>query len=359
MQIESTNIYQYQPLWGKWQIDELIGQGVFGKVYSISHQDYGFTYTSAVKMISIASDDQYRQIEPSICSDECTRRRHSQGMIQSLVEEVNILYSLSGYGNILGYHDHKIVQHKDKKGWDILIRMEYAKPLSSYLTEKQMTMEEVVKLGIDLSTALEICARHGIIHRDIKDENIFVSDDGVFKLGDFGIAMKLSRNGRSVNMQGTPSFMAPEVYHNVKYDASVDIYSLGIVMYRLLNHGRMLFMPSYPEPIQPNDSRESIEKRMRGEPFQNPDQANNALAKVIKKACAYEAKDRYASPAKMKEDLEKVLARLSDSARTMLVTMPETQNASRGQSELPAACAVGKSNSPAETLLTAPIGGRT
>lgn len=325
MQILSTDIHQYQPLWGKWQVGELIGQGVFGKVYRISHQEYGFTYTSAVKIISIASDDQYYETEPSVCIDECTLRRYSQEMIQSLVDEVNILYSLSGYSNILEYHDHKIIQHQDKKSWDIMIRMEYAKPLSRYLTEKQMTLEEVVKLGIDLCTALEICVKHGIIHRDIKDENIFVNEDGVFKLGDFGIAMKLSRNGRTVAMQGTPSFMAPEVYHSEKYNASVDIYSLGIVLYRLLNHGRMLFMPYYPKPINSDDSRESIEKRMRGEPFQKPDQANAALAKVIEKACAYNAKDRYASPAMMKRDLGKVLTSLSDFARSKLVTSLEAK----------------------------------
>ena len=333
MQIISRNIYQYQPLWGKWQVDELIGQGVFGQVYRISHHEYGLTYTSAVKMISITGDDQYSETEPDLNSDVTTLRRHSQELIQNLVNEVNILYSLSGYSNILGYHDHKIIEHKDNTSWDILIRMEYAKPLSNYLSEKRMTMEEVISLGIHLCTALEICHRHGIIHRDIKDENIFISADGVFKLGDFGIAMKLSQTGRTAAMRGTPIFMAPEIYHGGKYNASVDIYSLGIVMYRLLNHGRMPFMPLYPKPIHSDDIHESLEKRMRGEPFQKPDQANDELSGVIKKACAYNNKDRYAYPMKMKEDLEKVLGNLSDSEKNSLVTLLDTKNASSEQTE--------------------------
>lgn len=334
MQIVSKNIYKYQPLWGKWHVDELIGQGVFGQVYRISHQEYGLTYTSAVKMISITGDDQYQKTKPSTSNEMSTLRRHSQSLIQDLVNEVNILYSLSGNSNILGYHDHKIIQNKNKTSWDILIRMEYAKPLNSYLTEKRMTMEEVISLGIDLCTALEICHKHGIIHRDIKDANIFISEDGVFKLGDFGIAMKLSQNVRTAAMRGTPNFMAPEVYHGDKYNASVDIYSLGIVLYRLLNYGRMPFMPPYPQPVHPDDSRKSLVQRMRGVPFQNPEQADDALASVIKKACAYDEKDRYASPVMMKKDLERLLFNLSDFARNKHVTLLDTNNTSNEQTEL-------------------------
>ncbi len=234
-----------------------------------------------------------------------------------------------------GYHDHKIIQHKNSSSWDILIRMEYAKPLNSYLTENQMMMEQVITLGIELCTALEVCVRHGIIHRDIKDENIFISDDGVFKLGDFGIAMKLSQSIRHSSVRGTLNFMAPEVYHGDDYHASVDIYALGIVMYRLLNHGRMPFLPRCPKPIRPDDNRESLQKRMRGEPFPNPDQANDELADVIIKACAYEEKDRYASPGEMKKELEKSLANLSDFARRRVVTLRHTKskNSSDRQAE--------------------------
>lgn len=327
MQIETRDIYQYQPLWGKWQVDERIGQGVFGQVYRVSHQEYGLTYTSAVKMITITDHDHVIESEPSACSDESTLRKHSQELIQNLVNEVNILYSLGGNSNILGYHDHKIIQHKDKARWDILIRMEYAKPLSRYLAEKRMSMEDVMTLGIDLCTALAICHRHGIIHRDIKDENIFISEDGNFKLGDFGIAMKLSQSGRTAAMRGTPNFMAPEVYHGEKYTASVDIYSLGIVLYRLLNHSRLPCMPPYPKPVNPDDNRASLEKRMRGEPLRKPDQANDALAHVVMKACSFKEEDRYASPLKMKNDLESVLTNLSVSARSRLVTLIKPRHA--------------------------------
>ena len=55
----------------------------------------------------------------------------------------------------------------------------------------------MLRIGIDICTALELCSKKGIVHRDIKDENIFVNEDGVFKLGDFGIARELSASGKA------------------------------------------------------------------------------------------------------------------------------------------------------------------
>ena len=67
--------------------------------------------------------------------------------------------------------------------WDIYIRMELLTPLNSFLSEHKLTEKEVVKLGSDICTTLEICAKRNVIHRDIKPENIFVNSFGDFKLG--------------------------------------------------------------------------------------------------------------------------------------------------------------------------------
>ena len=80
-------------------------------------------------------------------------------------------------------------------------------------------------------------------------------------------------------------------------------------------------MRRYPKPNCSEDSDESLAKRMRGESFQDPDQADCAVAGIIKKACAYKAKDRYSSPMKMKKDLEQYLTNLPDVEKNKLVTM--------------------------------------
>jgi len=323
---ELDSIYQYQPLWGKWKIDGLIGQGNFGRVYRVSHEEYGHTYTSAVKMISIPSQEQYKAAQSMIGDKNGTLRNYFHEMVQSLVNEVSILYALRGNSNILGYHDHKIIEHPDKIGWDILIRMDYVKSLGQYLNEKQLSRAEIISLGIDICSALDICAKHGIIHRDIKDDNIFYHEDGIFKLGDFGIAMKLSKDGWMTSMSGTPHYMAPEVYRGEPFDASVDLYSLGIVMYRLLNHGRLPFMPPYPGPICFGDSDEAFNKRMKGDPFPSPDQAGAAMAHVILKASAYRSEDRYASPMAMKRALKDILQNLTEAEKDELVTLQKEKD---------------------------------
>ena len=87
------------------------------------------------------------------------------------------------------------------------------------LCGKQLTEKEVIKLGMDLSKALEYCRKLKIIHRDIKPENIFVSRFGDFKLGDFGIARELERTMSGFSKKGTYSYMAPEMYKGEKYDS--------------------------------------------------------------------------------------------------------------------------------------------
>ena len=86
--------------------------------------------------------------------------------------------------------------------------------------------------------------KRNIIHRDIKPENIFVNDFGDFKLGDFGIARKMENVTGGLSQKGTFNYMAPEVAGNGRYDSRADIYSLGIVLYRLLNQEPAAF-PGY------------------------------------------------------------------------------------------------------------------
>ena len=297
-------------LFDSWDVKEKIGEGSFGIVYRVSKDEMGEQYDSAVKIISIPSKEQLREAESTLGDDQNTLTHYFEDIVKNIIKEIRLLYSLSGNANIVSYQDHKVVKKENEIGWDILIRMEYVTSLRNYLKTNQMTREEIIRLGIDICTALEVCSKKGIIHRDIKDENIFVNVDGVFKLGDFGIARELSKSGRAASMRGTPLYMAPEVYRGDKYDAAVDMYSLGIVLYKLLNHGRMPFMPAFPEPISYQDSEDALEKRMRGEILPLPDQSGEELGKVVLKACAFKADERYSTVDEMKFDLKNILTKM-------------------------------------------------
>jgi len=288
-------IYEYQPLWGNWYIDLPVGKGSFGSVYKLKREDMGHQYTSAVKIISIPTQEQYKDAEATIGNDEKTLSNYFEDIVNNIVKEINVLYSLSGNSNVINYQDHMIVRREHGIGWDVLIKMEYVTSLRKYLSDHQMTKGDVIRLGRDICKALELCSTKGIVHRDIKDENIFVNEEGLFKLGDFGIARELSKSGRAMSMRGTPLYMAPEVMRGEKYDASVDIYALGLLMYKLLNHGRMPFMPHYPNEIRYKHSEEALERRLAGEPLTLPAQAEDILGEIILKACAFKAENRYQS----------------------------------------------------------------
>jgi serine/threonine protein kinase len=300
-------IYQYEPLWGVWRIGQLVGSGSFGSIYRISREEMGHRYEAAVKIISIPNETQYNDIESSLGKDEEALAIYFEGVVRSLVSEIKILYSLSGNTNIINYQDHLVIRNQNRVGWDVLIRMEFINSLRTYQQDHEPTQTDVVRMGIDLCSALVLCSKKGIIHRDIKDENIFVNENGVYKLGDFGIARELSKSGRAASTRGTPLFMAPEVFRGDPYDATVDIYSLGIVMYKQLNHGRMPLLPPYPMAIRYQDTAEALDRRIAGEMLPAPDRIPRALSQIILKACSFQPGDRYQTALSMKIDLEQFL----------------------------------------------------
>ena len=164
-------------------------------------------------------------------------------VVESVVREFAIMARLKGTGHVVNYEDHTVIRRQDKLGWDILIRMELLTPLLPYAMAHPFSRRDVIQLGIDLCRALELCQKYNVIHRDIKPENIFVSENGDFKLGDFGIARTIEHSGLGLSKKGTYNYMAPEVYRGNDYGFNVDLYSMGLVLYRLLNKNRLPFLP--------------------------------------------------------------------------------------------------------------------
>lgn len=293
-------------VFNNWILTELLGEGSFGCVYKAERRDFGITYHSAVKIITIPHDANAIKDARIEGMDDQSISRYFSCFVEELVQEISLMSHLKGTSNVVNYEDHSVLPHENGLGWDLLIRMELLTPLPSYLSTHQLTQESVIKLGIDLCCALELCQRFNIIHRDIKPENIFISQFGDYKLGDFGIARTIERTTYNLSKKGTYSYMAPEVYHEEAYGPSADIYSLGMVLYRLLNDNRAPFLPCYPAPITPGDREYALSKRISGSPLPLPRHADRYLANVIMKACAYNAEDRYSNPTEMKHELKSI-----------------------------------------------------
>ncbi len=292
-------------IWANWHIEKLIGSGSFGSVYMARRSGFGFEHDfySAVKVIRVPADDSELK---GLMADGMTKEQaqaYYDSALKNLVKEIELMETLKGSPNIVTIEDYEVRKNESGVGWTIYIRMELLKNLNQYRTEHPLSVDDIVRLGMDMCSALEYCVKKNIVHRDIKPDNIFVNEFGDFKLGDFGIARNLEMTAANLSQKGTSAYMAPEIYRGEPYNASVDIYSLGIVLYRLLNRGRLPFMPPYPKPISYEDTENAMARRLAGELLPEPAQGGKLLADIIRRACSADINFRYQNPTDMKNDL--------------------------------------------------------
>ena len=295
-----------------WKIIRLLGEGSYGRVFEMERTEFGQTYQAALKVITVP---QSKAEIGSILSEGMSTPQaeaYFHGIVEELVHEFSIMFKLKGTANIVSCEDLRVLEHPDGIGWDILIRMELLHPLLPYVYEHPMARRDIIKLGIDICKALERCQRYNVIHRDIKPENIFISDNGDYKLGDFGIARTIERTTSGLSKKGTYSYMAPEVYAGREYGFSVDTYSLGLVLYRMLNKNRGPFLPQPPEAITFASREQALARRISGEPLPRPFYGEGRLGEIVLKACAFDPKDRYSSPQQMRQELEAILYTQTD-----------------------------------------------
>ena len=290
-------------IWPEWKIENLIGEGSYGKVYKVRRENPGRVEHAALKVIDIPKDDSEIRTLLANGMDQESIVTYYQMAANDLFSEIKIMESLRSAPNVVTLQDARLEKKENGIGWTIYIRMELLTSMEDYLQGRKLTVEEVMKLGTDICSAISSCEKAHIIHRDIKPQNIFVNDFGDFKLGDFGIARQLERTGSMHSMKGTSMYMAPEVVKGLGYDHTVDIYSLGIMLYRFLNHGRAPFYPAYPKTITPADIDIATYKKNNGEQMPAPEEADEEQTRIILKACSYNPSERYQSAESLKDDL--------------------------------------------------------
>ncbi len=162
---------------------------------------------------------------------------------------------------------------------------------------------EACDIMYQLCSAVLFAHQHGVIHRDIKPQNVFISVDGTIKLGDFGIAT--FRNGahvtRSEVVVGSVHYLAPEISQGNPATPQSDIYSLGITFFELIT-GRVPFDDESALTValkHIKDKFPSIKKYNPKTPM--------VIEKIILKACSKIPLDRYRSVFDMRKDIEKIL----------------------------------------------------
>ncbi|KAM4607754.1 mitogen-activated protein kinase kinase kinase 4 isoform 4-T4 [Polymixia lowei] len=202
----------------KWQRGNKIGEGQYGKVYTCINVDTG--ELMAMKEIRFQPNDHKT--------------------IKETADELKIFEGIK-HPNLVRYFGVEL--HRE----EMYIFMEYC---------DEGTLEEVSRLGLQehvirlyskqITTAINVLHEHGIVHRDIKGANIFLTSSGLIKLGDFGCSVKLKNNAHTMpgevnSTLGTAAYMAPEVITRAKgegHGRAADIWSLGCVLIEMVTGKR-------------------------------------------------------------------------------------------------------------------------
>lgn len=264
---------------GRYDIISELGRGAMGIVYKAS--DPTIDREVALKVLSL-----------SATTDEAGNSAQ-----QMFMREVRAAGRLT-HPSIVTIHD--AFDDQENQTSCIVMEMVPGVTLEKIIDSGQrLSVEESLNLIRQVVDGLDYAHRHQVIHRDLKPANILVTEDGLAKITDFGIAKVLAREGvaRTVGIMGTPSFMSPEQVKGGEIDARTDIFSLGIMLYTLLtgkkpfvgNTAAVMFQIVYEEP--PNTSH------------LNPE-LNSSHDYVVNKCLAKDRGKRYTTARELLSDLE-------------------------------------------------------
>ena len=261
----------------RYEILEVIGEGGMAIVYRAL--DHRLNRDVAVKIMrdEMAADEEFRR---RFCTES-----HAVAMLS--------------HPNIVAVYD---VSHNDNVEY-IVMELVDGITLKQYIERKGVVAwKEVVHFTKQISKALAHAHERGIIHRDIKPQNIMLLRDGTIKVGDFGIAALenevYENNGEAI---GSIHYIAPEQARGECPDARSDIYSLGVMMYEMLTGGL---------PFTGNTLGEIAVQHMNAKPVppheKNPE-IPLELERITLKAMSAELSERYQSANELLADLEAVI----------------------------------------------------
>jgi hypothetical protein len=261
----------------RFEIIEEIGQGGMGTVYK--------AYDSKIREVVAL-----KLLKPEIASDP--------EVIERFRNELKLARQVS--------HRHVCRMYDLGEEWlSIYISMEYVagEDLKSFIRRSgHLTEAKAVGLAGQIAAGLGEAHRLGVVHRDLKPQNVMIDKDGNAKIMDFGIARSLHTRGVTGTgvIIGTPEYMAPEQAEGRDIDHRVDIYALGAILFEMVT-GRVPFEGATPL---------SIVLKHRSEPPADPQtintQISTGLSRIILKCLAKSREDRYQSAAEVLEDLAAV-----------------------------------------------------
>ncbi|HEY6477582.1 MAG TPA: serine/threonine-protein kinase [Polyangia bacterium] len=259
----------------RYRLIEEVGQGGMAVVYRA--QDETLKREVAIKILH-----QHLAGEPD---SRARLEREARAVAKLRHENILEIFDYSGIGSESSY---------------IVTEFIDGQTLKQFLTARPLGFSELAALiSVEVCRALGHAHGLGVIHRDVKPENVMIRKDGLIKLMDFGIAQVLDFQRMTVTGQllGSPAYMAPEIIEGKPLDFRTDVFSVGIMLY-LLATGELPFAGKNPHEVL---------RRIAEGKFADPRTVgrgvDQVLARIITRALAHRPDDRYPDVGPMGDDL--------------------------------------------------------
>ena len=265
-------------------------------VYSVKSTKSEQLYV--LKHISVP--ESQRQVDALILTGAAADAEAAQAYYQQVVTdyqaELEQLEALSNSPNLGSFRSYEIKPKEEGVGFDVYLLSEHRSTLETYLAGTDITQASAVNLAMDLCNALSELRAAGLVHRDVKPANIYLSAQGHFMLGDMGIARIDGLKYCSMPEALLSSYSAPELFDLMAdVNETVDLYAVGLILYRIYNGGHA------PFEDEKTSAKAADKLRITGQELPAPMFADYEMAEIIRKACCFQPEDRYQTPDEMKQ----------------------------------------------------------
>ncbi len=229
-----------------------------------------------------------------------------QQRAEDFTAELEILQQLSRQEGFLPCEGYQAVTSQEHIGFDVYILSKYRRSLERQFAKKEFTHLDAVNLGLDICAALTACRRNGYLYVNLKPDNIFVTENGEYKISDLGFLKLSGLKYAALTDAYLSEYTAPEItdaYSSL--NDTLDVYALGIILYRIYNGG-----------ILPEN---------REQPLPAPQYADEEMAAILLKACSANPEDRWSTPIQMGQMLVSYMQKHGASDTPIVPPAPEPE----------------------------------